>query len=270
MGDALVAAIHHDPGCAEIRRSHQRAWTDQPASLSKTNAWPRSSRRRHASYSARARESSNVPTSSATNSSAMCTTARSSTCSHSASICRTALAQTSQDDRTRPVLERCLAETTRALDDLRELSHGLYPPSLQAGGLVPALRALGHRGPCGREDRMPSRPSACRRQSSVRCSHSSRMPQQPPSAASTSTSNGATPTSRCGSSERILRPPKSSPTASQRSTAASPATTVRSSAVIPMRVVVAEDQLLTREGIVRVLRDAGCRSRRRSRRCRHA
>lgn len=58
---------------------------------------------------------------------------------------RTELTRTSHDDPRRPMLEHCLTETSRALDDLRELSHGLYPPSLEAGGLVPALRALTRR-----------------------------------------------------------------------------------------------------------------------------
>ncbi len=60
---------------------------------------------------------------------------------------RTELTRMSGEDPRRPVIERCLAETSRALDDLRELSHGLYPPSLQAGGLVPALHALSGRSP---------------------------------------------------------------------------------------------------------------------------
>ncbi|MEP7112146.1 MAG: histidine kinase, partial [Ilumatobacteraceae bacterium] len=60
---------------------------------------------------------------------------------------RTAIAALQTADPMRPVLEECLAETMRTLDDLRELSHGLYPPSLDAGGLVPALRALSRRAP---------------------------------------------------------------------------------------------------------------------------
>ena len=60
---------------------------------------------------------------------------------------RTMLANIAPDDPTRPILERCLAETMSALDELRELSHGLYPPSLEAGGLSPALGALSRRAP---------------------------------------------------------------------------------------------------------------------------
>lgn len=62
---------------------------------------------------------------------------------------RTALASCTFDDPTKFVLERCLAETMSALDELRELSHGLYPPSLEAGGLSPALRALSRRASVG-------------------------------------------------------------------------------------------------------------------------
>jgi signal transduction histidine kinase len=58
---------------------------------------------------------------------------------------RVALAALPDAHRERAVLEECLAETMRALDDLRELSHGLYPASLSAGGLAPALRAMARR-----------------------------------------------------------------------------------------------------------------------------
>lgn len=44
-----------------------------------------------------------------------------------------------------PVLERCLGQAKDALDDLRELSHGLYPPLLATSGLGPALRSLARR-----------------------------------------------------------------------------------------------------------------------------
>jgi signal transduction histidine kinase len=58
---------------------------------------------------------------------------------------RTAINQTLPTDPRRAVLEHCLAETTSALDDLRDLSHGLYPPSLQAAGLASALQSLARR-----------------------------------------------------------------------------------------------------------------------------
>jgi signal transduction histidine kinase len=58
---------------------------------------------------------------------------------------RTALGHGPSDDVNRPVLERCLGETMAALDELRDLSHGLYPPSLEAGGLSAALQALARR-----------------------------------------------------------------------------------------------------------------------------
>jgi signal transduction histidine kinase len=43
------------------------------------------------------------------------------------------------------VLESCLEQAKRALEDLRELSHGLYPPLLATSGLGPALRSLARR-----------------------------------------------------------------------------------------------------------------------------
>lgn len=44
-----------------------------------------------------------------------------------------------------PVLESCLGQARQALEDLRELSHGLYPPLLATSGLGPALRSLARR-----------------------------------------------------------------------------------------------------------------------------
>ena len=44
-----------------------------------------------------------------------------------------------------PVLESCLGQAQQALEDLRELSHGLYPPLLATSGLGPALRSLARR-----------------------------------------------------------------------------------------------------------------------------
>ena len=58
---------------------------------------------------------------------------------------RVALAGYPADSPSHRVLEECLEETMGVLDDLREVSHGLYPPSLDAGGLAPALRALARR-----------------------------------------------------------------------------------------------------------------------------
>jgi signal transduction histidine kinase len=58
---------------------------------------------------------------------------------------RIALAGLAADSPLYRVLEQCLQEAMNVLDDLRELSHGLYPPSLDTGGLTPALRALSRR-----------------------------------------------------------------------------------------------------------------------------
>jgi signal transduction histidine kinase len=44
-----------------------------------------------------------------------------------------------------PVLERCLDQAKQALEELRELSHGVYPPMLATSGLGPALRSLARR-----------------------------------------------------------------------------------------------------------------------------
>ena len=42
----------------------------------------------------------------------------------------------------REALERCLAMTMKALDETRDIAHGVYPPLLALSGLAPALRAL--------------------------------------------------------------------------------------------------------------------------------
>jgi signal transduction histidine kinase len=57
---------------------------------------------------------------------------------------RTALT-TNSDARDREILEQCLALTMHALDELRDVSHGVYPPLLSSAGLEPALRALSRR-----------------------------------------------------------------------------------------------------------------------------
>ena len=51
----------------------------------------------------------------------------------------------SDADRRLALLDQCLDLTGRALDDLRELSHGLYPANLDLSGLRPALRSLARR-----------------------------------------------------------------------------------------------------------------------------
>jgi len=46
------------------------------------------------------------------------------------------------DPASRADLSRCLALVKQALSQLREVSHGLYPPSLESRGLTPALTTL--------------------------------------------------------------------------------------------------------------------------------
>ena len=58
---------------------------------------------------------------------------------------RGALADLPPGHPERPVLESCLGQAKQALEDLRELSHGLYPPLLATSGLGPALRSLARR-----------------------------------------------------------------------------------------------------------------------------
>ena len=53
-----------------------------------------------------------------------------------------ALAKLGANDPRRAVVERCIAETNTVLDELRDLSHGIFPASLEAGGLAHGLRTL--------------------------------------------------------------------------------------------------------------------------------
>lgn len=52
---------------------------------------------------------------------------------------------TATDPKVVDAAERCRVETGIALDELREVAHGVYPPLLASGGLAPALAALGRR-----------------------------------------------------------------------------------------------------------------------------
>jgi signal transduction histidine kinase len=58
-----------------------------------------------------------------------------------------ALASVALPDADRRALEECRSEARAALDDLRDLSHGLYAPLLATSGLLPALRALARTTP---------------------------------------------------------------------------------------------------------------------------
>ena len=52
-----------------------------------------------------------------------------------------------EDDRAVAQLETVAAEAEEAVDELRALAHGIYPPVLQSGGVVQALRSLAIRAP---------------------------------------------------------------------------------------------------------------------------
>ena len=54
-----------------------------------------------------------------------------------------AAAEALRDRRPAPDLEPLIGRTTAALDQLRELSHGVFPVQLARSGLAPALRSLG-------------------------------------------------------------------------------------------------------------------------------
>jgi signal transduction histidine kinase len=51
------------------------------------------------------------------------------------------------DERARAMLEELQAETTQALDDLRDLARGIYPPLLADRGLGAALDAQARKSP---------------------------------------------------------------------------------------------------------------------------
>lgn len=52
-----------------------------------------------------------------------------------------------EDDRIAAQLEAIGAEAAEAVEELRTLAHGIYPPVLRSGGLVRALRSLAMRAP---------------------------------------------------------------------------------------------------------------------------
>ena len=52
-----------------------------------------------------------------------------------------------EDERVVAQLETIAAEAAEAVDELRTLAHGIYPPVLRSGGLVKALRSLAMRAP---------------------------------------------------------------------------------------------------------------------------
>ena len=66
-----------------------------------------------------------------------------------------------EDGAVREVLERCQETTASALDELREVAHGVYPPLLSARGIGPALEALGRRSRS--RIRVVEIPGVCRR-----------------------------------------------------------------------------------------------------------
>jgi signal transduction histidine kinase len=51
------------------------------------------------------------------------------------------------DSRTESVLARAIADTQGALEELRELAHGIYPAVLTEAGLAPALATLSDAAP---------------------------------------------------------------------------------------------------------------------------
>jgi signal transduction histidine kinase len=60
---------------------------------------------------------------------------------------RMTLTQLPPDGPLRGVVARCLAETELGLDELRDLSHGIYPAGIDDGSLIGALRSLAARSP---------------------------------------------------------------------------------------------------------------------------
>ena len=97
----------------------------------------------------RARASSKRATPNAAGSSAISTTARSSGCSRSPTTCgsRGPAPLSDGDGALAALLDAAGDETETALDELRELAHGIYPAILSEAGLGPALRTLADEAP---------------------------------------------------------------------------------------------------------------------------
>ena len=103
---------------------------------------------RLAARSAESRAGSSPPArSSGAGSSATSTTARSS--ASSSLRIRLAIASEQVDGRSRQgvTLGELEHDLDEAIEELRDLAHGIFPSVLADRGLVPALRAVGRRGP---------------------------------------------------------------------------------------------------------------------------
>ena len=176
------------------------------------------------------------------------------------------LARGRRRGRRRPASRRCSAavdEAQAALEELRELAHGIYPAILDRGRARGRARdARRRRARCrsssrraGRALRRAGRGRRLRRRRGG--DRRRRAARRDLRRASRDRRGGSTRRRRSTTTARTrTRRSSMSPTASARSAAARCRDRTRSGGDA-VRVVVADDVMLTREGIVRLLRDAG-------------
>ena len=180
-----------------------------------------------------------------------------------------------EDGAAGAMLDAARDELARALEELRELARGIHPAVLTDRGLEPALEALAERAPlpvsldqmpaerlpaAGRGGRLLRRGRGAHERRQVRRARP-RRGARPAATAPTPSSRSAT-TASAAPIRRSAPACAAWPTASPRSTAASRSirppgegTTVQGRG--PVRVVLADDSLLLREGVARLLEEAG-------------
>ena len=226
----------------------------------------------------RARASSRRPTPSAAASSATCTTARSSGWS---SIAMTlGLADSRLRASRTPARSRCCARRAAsspdALDELRELAQGIHPPDPHRarpargarGARLPRARAA-RRSTSSCRERLPEARRGGRLLRRLRGADQRRQARRR-DARSRCAYGAPRRAARCVEVRRRRRRRRrrraapacaASPTASTRSAAACAWTARRRRHRLrrgdPMRVVLADDSVLLREGLARLLREAG-------------
>ena len=102
----------------------------------------------------RARASSRAATPRGAGSSATSTTAPSSACSRCPTTCGSpARRRTADAEELAALLDAAVDEREAALEELRDLAHGIYPAILTEAGLAPALATLAETGAAARRDR---------------------------------------------------------------------------------------------------------------------
>ena len=229
------------------------------ASRSRTSACRPKRARSSRSCARRAHASSRPATTSAAGSSAISTTAPSSGSSCSRSHCDSCGASSTAHEEQLARLDAAETQLREALTELRELAHGIYPAVLGDEGLATAIEALAEDG-AGADRASPCRRSGSRRRSRPPRIWSSPKPRRAaPSPCAVARRDGALvvdieaeaePEGLVDLEDRIGA-------LDGRSGSSMPRRRSQNPRGDPMRIVVADDSMLLREGLARLLADAG-------------